>query len=318
MYSSRTGPPAPPSPTGHPAGTQRAELEPRPASAAAARRMVRAFVATHRLGDDLGDSLCLVASELVTNAVLHARTPLALTLELRPGVARIAVRDQSPATLAVRSYSSEAVTGRGLAVVAALSRTWGMVADGEGKLVWAEFPLDGAGGAEPGTAPRTVDSRQDAGQPAGAAARTVRFPRVPVATYLALQEHNDALYRELELLAIEREDVAGAGRPLRLRTLARELLGPRFRGARDAYRKAVAAAQERGETTVDLQANGSPELVPMVRTYVALLDEADEYCRDGVLLTMPPDRKVTELRHWFAEQFAAQLEDGRRPLLPPG
>src|SRR5919109_277529 len=80
--------------------------------------------------------------ELVTNAVLHARTTLTLTLELRPGVARIGVRDHSPATLAVRNYSPEAVTGRGLGVVATPSRTWGMVADGGGKLVWAEFELD--------------------------------------------------------------------------------------------------------------------------------------------------------------------------------
>src|SRR6266542_4180132 len=77
-------------------------------------RTVRGFAARNRLGYDVADALCLVVSELVTNAVLHARTEVVLTLELRPGVARVGVRDNSPATLAVRNYSPEAVTGRGL------------------------------------------------------------------------------------------------------------------------------------------------------------------------------------------------------------
>lgn len=307
-----------PSPTGHRAGVERVQLEPRPASAAAARRTVRGFAARNRLGYDVADALCLVVSELVTNAVLHARTEVVLTLELRPGVARVGVRDNSPATLAVRNYSPEAVTGRGLGVVAALSRTWGMVADGDGKLVWAEFDLDGAG-VGPATSPRTTGIHHSAGQGSRSEEKLVRFPRVPVATYLEMQEHNDALYRELELLAIEHDSIpaADAGR-WRLRALARELLGPRFRGARDTYHEAVAAARARGQTTVDLQTRASVKAVPVARAYVALLDEMDGYCRQGLLLTMPPDPRVTELRHWFVEQAAAQLLYGRAAVPPAG
>jgi hypothetical protein len=315
MHASSTGPLAQPFPTTVEPGVERVESAPRPASAAAARQLARAFAATHRLGDDLGDSLCLVVSELVTNAVLHARTALTLTLELRPGVARIGVRDHSPATLAVRNYSPEAVTGRGLGVVATLSRTWGVVADGDGKLVWAEFDLDRTAGLGAGSSPRTTGSRPHAARQ-GPAEQLVRFPRVPVATYLAMQEHNDALYRELELLAIEHDSLPGGSRPSRLRLLARELLGPEFRGARDAYRDAVAAARSRGQPIVDLQARGTPEMVPLARAYVALLDEADRYCEEGVLLTMPPDPAVPDLRHWFAEQFAGQIMDGRPPTPP--
>ncbi len=281
--------------------------------------MVRGFAARNRLGYDLADALCLVVSELVTNAVLHARTEVVLTLELRPGVARVGVRDNSPATLAVLNYSPEAVTGRGLGVVAALSRTWGMVADGDGKLVWAEFDLDGAG-AGPATSPRTTGIHHSAGQRSRSEEKLVRFPGVPVATYLAMQEHNDALYRELELLAIEHDSIpaADARQRSRLRALARELLGPRFRGARDTHREAVAAAQARGQTTVDLQTRVPVEAVAIARAYVALLDEMDGYCREGLLLTMPPDPRVTELRHWFVEQAAAQLLDGRVAVPPAG
>jgi hypothetical protein len=232
-------------------------------------------------------------------------------------VARITVRDGSRATLAVRNYSAEAVTGRGLGVVEALSRAWGAVADGDGKLVWAEFDLGGAPLAHAGSAPFHTDASTEIGSPRAGELRTVRFPGVPVATYLALQEHNDALYRELELLAIDHDSSAPSRRPPRLRAVARELLGPRFRGPRNAYREAIAAAEAGGEPTTDLESLASAEMIPLVRAYVELLDEVDSYCREGLLLTMPPLPEVTELRHWFVDQAAAQLIDGRPPTPPP-
>jgi hypothetical protein len=305
------------SPSIDPAGIERTELAPRPASVAAARKLATAFAERHHLSDDVADVLCLVTSELVTNAVLHARTPVVLTLEVRPTMARITVRDGSRASLAVRNYSAEAVTGRGLGVVEALSRAWGAVADGDGKLVWAEFDLGEATPVHAGSAPYHTDSPEDPGPPGGAELRTVRFPGVPVATYLALQEHNDALYRELELLAIEHDNAAPSDRPPRLRALARELLAPPFSGARNAYREAIAAAEASGEPTADLESVASADMVPMIRTYVELLDETDAYCRQGLLLTMPPPPEVSELRHWFVDQAAAQLIDGQPPTPPP-
>jgi len=89
-----------------------------------------------------------------------------------------------------------------------------------------------------------------------------------------------------------------------------------LRATTDAHREAVAAAQARGEAAVDLQAQAPVEAVPLARAHVALLDEADEYCRTGALLTTPPDPRVTALRHWFVEQVAAQLLDGRPPVPP--
>lgn len=314
---SRTGLTTQMSPNLDQVGIERAELAPSPASPAAARRLATAFAERHHLSDDLADALCLVTSELVTNAVLHARTTVVVTLELQPAVARLTVRDGSRATLAVRNYSAEAVTGRGLGVVEALSRAWGAVADGDGKLVWAEFDLGGAMPVPARSAPFHTDSPADPGPHGGGKLRTVRFPRVPVATYLALQEHNDALYRELELLAIEHDSAAPSGRPPRLRAVARELLGPRFRGPRDGYREAIAAAEASGEPTIDLESLAAAEIVPLVRAYVELLDEVDAYCREGLLLTMPPPPEVTELRHWFVNQAAAQLIDGRAPTPPP-
>jgi anti-sigma regulatory factor (Ser/Thr protein kinase) len=244
------------------AGVEWTELEPGPASAAAARRMVRAFAARNGVPDDVTDTICLAASELVTNGVLHARTRL--VLKLRPGAVRVGVHDGFPATPAVRHYPPEALTGRGLGVVAALSRAWGVDSDRDGKLVWAEISLDGAAGEDPDAAPRTTGQQRGATpEAAGGQARTVRLPGVPVDVYLVMQEHNDALFRELELLAIEHDaSPESAQAEPRLRELARELLGSELREVRDAHREAVAEAQAKGQTTVDLQARASAEVVP--------------------------------------------------------
>jgi anti-sigma regulatory factor (Ser/Thr protein kinase) len=96
-----------------------------PASVGAARRFIRARTAAWSFPAAAGAQLELIGSELVTNAVLHARTELTLTLELRDGRVRISVEDRSRAPAALRHYQADALTGRGLGVVAALSERWG-------------------------------------------------------------------------------------------------------------------------------------------------------------------------------------------------
>jgi anti-sigma regulatory factor (Ser/Thr protein kinase) len=88
--------------------------------------------------DGDGDSAQLVASELVTNAVVHAGTDIDLTLRLIPPLLHVAVRDGStqPARIAdIVDQSSP--SGRGLLLVDALSTAWGSVVLNSGKVVWA-------------------------------------------------------------------------------------------------------------------------------------------------------------------------------------
>src|SRR5215213_6805678 len=179
-----------------------------PASVGTARRFIEARTAAWSFPEPAGSQLVLIGSELVTNAVLHARTELTLTLELRDGRVRISVKDRSKAPPTLRHYQADALTGRGLGVVAALSDSWGVSAAADGKVVWAELRADGdpaattPASADPPTAPPAP--------PAAPGARRVRFPAVPVDGYLELQAHNDALFRELELVSIELEGDDGA------------------------------------------------------------------------------------------------------------
>jgi anti-sigma regulatory factor (Ser/Thr protein kinase) len=86
------------------------------------------------------DSARLLVSELVANAVLHARGPTALELTHHGDVLRVAVADagEGMPDLQVMDFGSEG--GRGLHIVSALSSAWGVDSlDDGGKLIWAEL-----------------------------------------------------------------------------------------------------------------------------------------------------------------------------------
>jgi hypothetical protein len=136
-----------------------------------------------------------------------------------------------------------------------------------------------------------------------------------VGGYLELQAHNDALFRELELISIELErDGAQVAAPLA--DLVDQLYR-RFRRQRDSYRDVVAAALARGDATVELTTTATPAAASGARGYLALLEQADALCRDGILLTLEPPAGVKSLRRWFVEEMAAQV-DGAAPTPPPG
>jgi anti-sigma regulatory factor (Ser/Thr protein kinase) len=285
-----------------------------PSSVGVARRFIQGRATAWSLPEPAIDQLVLIGSELVTNAVLHARTELTLALELRDGRVRISVTDRSQAAATMRHYRLDALTGRGLGVVAALSDRWGVSAAPDGKVVWAELA---ANGDHPAAAPSAPDLHHVPPPPApgGPDGRTVRFVGVPVAGYLELQAHNDALFRELELISIELEgdDAAEVAAPLA--DLVDQLYR-RFRGQRDGYRDVVAAAQARGQRTVELETTLPPAAAATGRSYLALLEQADELCRSGLLLTPEPPAHVRSLRRWFVEETAAQLLDGASPTPP--
>lgn len=116
----------------------RLALRPVPASAALARLFVE-----RTLGDwgcnGLLDASRLLVSELVTNAVLHARTDVELSVRLVPRGVRVEVSDGSSGAPVVRHYEDEAMTGRGLALVEELASTWGVDERAGGKTVWFEI-----------------------------------------------------------------------------------------------------------------------------------------------------------------------------------
>jgi anti-sigma regulatory factor (Ser/Thr protein kinase) len=85
------------------------------------------------------DTVVLLVSELVTNAVLHARSDVLLTVEDQGAIARVEVSDASPLPPRLRNFAVESATGRGMKLLDQLAQRWGAVPrrDG-GKVVWFE------------------------------------------------------------------------------------------------------------------------------------------------------------------------------------
>jgi anti-sigma regulatory factor (Ser/Thr protein kinase) len=116
------------------------DLPPEPSSATRARTLTRERLEASCSTDAI-ETIALLVTELVTNAILHARTPLLLTLESRPDHVRICVEDASNEQPALRRYDPDAVTGRGLALVEQLASSWGVDNTPAGKVVWCEVLL---------------------------------------------------------------------------------------------------------------------------------------------------------------------------------
>ncbi|MGW7085457.1 SpoIIE family protein phosphatase [Streptomyces sp. NPDC054871] len=112
-------------------------LEPEDATPARARRLARS--ALERWGlQELTDSLELLVSEVVTNAVRYASRPVTLRL-LRTDVLRCEVGDDVPQLPRLRQARATDEGGRGLYLVNRLARRWGATRLSTGKVVWFEL-----------------------------------------------------------------------------------------------------------------------------------------------------------------------------------
>lgn len=88
---------------------------------------------------ELADTTALVVSELAANAVVHARSDFVMTLRLKGDNVEVSLRDSGPLLPELREATATAENGRGLGLVASLSKAWGHRLGPDGKVVWAEI-----------------------------------------------------------------------------------------------------------------------------------------------------------------------------------
>lgn len=126
-------------------------LAPEPDSPSLARDLVtRACLAWEQ--HDLVHPARLVMSELVTNAIEHARTPITVTVSRRAAGLHLTVSDGDRTLPQMRKPARPRPgrplddRGRGLRVVTATADAWGALPTKTGKVVWATL--------QPATAPR--------------------------------------------------------------------------------------------------------------------------------------------------------------------
>jgi signal transduction histidine kinase len=129
----------PPAAGGRPSSERRQiVLEPVPASARIARELVRSVTE----GADDGRA-ALIVTELVSNAVGHARFELGVCVQRDGATLWVEVTDDGPGWPELRSGDVHDLSGRGLFLVDQLADTWGVlpIRDPPGKTVWAKVLL---------------------------------------------------------------------------------------------------------------------------------------------------------------------------------
>jgi len=120
------------------------EIRPDPTEVGRARRWARSRLAGSGIGADepLAETLILLVSELVTNAVVHTGCPAVLRLVLPGGTeaatVRLEVADSSARPPVPRHAEGDETNGRGLELVDGLADRWGWSLEGAGKRIWCE------------------------------------------------------------------------------------------------------------------------------------------------------------------------------------
>jgi hypothetical protein len=103
-----------------------------------ARHFVAEVLSEHGDGQLIDDAV-LIASELATNAVVHAGSRFEVAVHFDPAIVTLSVSDSSAEPPVAGNPSPWDVSGRGLPVVAALALDWGCAETHTGKTVWAEL-----------------------------------------------------------------------------------------------------------------------------------------------------------------------------------
>ncbi len=290
-----------------------------------ARRLVRTALAGW--ADQVRADTELVVSELVTNAMLHGEAPVTVRVAAG-GKVRVEVSDAGRATPILLQRSTEAMTGRGLAMVTALASSWGVDRlPGGGKTVWAELDrhprpagAGPAGGGDPTGAEGSV-RRPPGPEPVYPGPGcpeplyTVRLGAVDTGMLVAAKSHIDNVVRELVLV---REGQASTGEAL-APEMARlvETVTRDFAEARAEIKKQAAAAAARGDAVTHLELHLPIGAAAAGERYLAALEEADRYARSARLLSLAPPRLHTVFRRWYVRSLVAQLQAVARGDQPP-
>jgi len=303
---------------GRPVATRSWQLAPEALSARAARRHVRELLAEAGR-QQWGEAAELAVSEVVTNAVLHAHTPIALSALVDDAGLLVEVHDRNPALPAQRSYDHHATTGRGMELVAALATSYGVRSlGGDGKVVW--FRIGDEADASP---EHLLDLWDDAGPPAPApdrqplppGVRAVVLERMPPTLWHAASEHHDALLRESVLFRAEHPDDPASRSDLALADEARALLRTTLDDelARDAG-LAVPPLPEHSPDALpavseqlDLVLHVRPGQAPAFAALQDALDAAERLAATDRLLVRPGLPEIVAVRDWACEQVIAQL-----------
>ncbi|AYA20622.1 PAS domain S-box protein [Streptomyces alfalfae] len=256
-----------------------------------ARRFVRS--ALRGVAPEVVDTAELLASELVTNAVLHARTEVEVRVWSHEGKVRVRVGDGRPERpLVPREARPYAGAGRGLAVVEKLASSHGAhVAEGR-KTAWFELwpkaPVPPTSGWE--------------SVPVCGRTATVTLIDMHDIVFRAAQQHGDEMLREL-ILTTSVEECAGVSN-------SEVMVANDVTNVINACMTSALEETVTGGATVTLDIAFPLEAAPAVDTLRHVLEHGDAAAQLGSLLTLPAPPHVRSHYQWVLDQLATQLSGG--------
>ena len=281
---------------------RRLPLEPQAESVPIARALLRGLVDGTPFASRLEDGE-LALSEVVTNAVLHGREPIAVTLTLGARLLRVEVTDANPVSPLFSMLDRTAVTGRGLLLISAASDRWGVDPSATGKAVWFEL-VAGRDAQTELDVDALLASWADglAQDPAEECVRIV-LTDLDVPLVARAEAHVEALLRELALVAATGTAPAQERRVAGTVLAAAAALDP----LRADLRHQLAVAVSRGDARVDVTVSVRRADAEGVRDLTHALDEADRLSRTGRLLLVPTPVELSDVRRDYLRRMLAQL-----------
>jgi len=246
----------------------------------------------------------LLTSEVVTNAVLHARTDIGVGVRIDGDVVHVEVCDQDAAAPVAKPFGPQASTGRGLLLLDRLATAWGVEERPAGKVVWFDVALTPAARRHrpPRRSTRVGSGDLQRTTPGGS---LVRLLRVPVALAVETAAHYDGLARELQVRAAqpEPEGSPAAGRRWSWRSVAS--IGSVVSTLLLPVTQASVEALAHGTAVLDVEVACTAQAAAACRELNDVLDEIEQWCRRGWLLAVARE-PITTYRRWLLGQVAAQ------------
>jgi hypothetical protein len=141
------------------------------------------------------------------------------------------------------------------------------------------------------------------------ALRRIVIQDFPLQIFDRARQHSEALLREFAFIAEGGDDEVHV--PRRLLELV-AALNDRYATMNTSAEEQIEAALQRGDESIDFDLQVPDEAKQASIELGAMLDEADEYCRRGDLLTLATPTDLRDFRVWYLQQVIDQL-DGRPP-----
>jgi hypothetical protein len=133
----------------------------------------------------------------------------------------------------------------------------------------------------------------------------VRLLNLPLRLLAEGREQHDEVMREFAVLALD-EELDRNQVPKRMLELI-DVLGRRYAARAAAPDAQIDAAIARGEQTIDVIYHVPAHLTEAADQLQALMDEADEFCRNQQMLALARSPQQVAFQRWYLEEFRRQI-----------